>query len=37
MTDATGELLCALRRSTGNDDLDWLRPPTPLRGGFWAE
>jgi len=27
----------ALRRTTGIDDLDWATPPTPLRGGFWAE
>lgn len=26
-----------LRRTTGIDDLDWATPPTPLRGGFWAE
>lgn len=33
----TDKLLHALRRTTGIGYLDWAAPPTPLRGGFWAE
>lgn len=33
----TDRLLAALRQHTGRPDLDWARPPEPIKGGFWAE
>lgn len=36
-TSAPEQLRGALRRISGLDELDWATPPTPLRGGYWAE